>query len=177
MAIGVLGPIIFNASTDKVQTFEEYNLEKSSRIAIHENLQNKPIVEFIGPGLDKITLKITWSIEGKINPSTEISKLEEKQEKGEVIIFFLGGKPVGKGKYLIENISKSSKRIDNKGNLLSISFNVNLIEYTENAAKVTKIKTTVKKKKSSSIKKKKTTKKVAAKKKYRYKMETTELDG
>lgn len=142
MAIGTLGPITFNASTDKVQTFEEYTLDKSSRIAIHENLQNKPIVEFIGPGLDKINLKLTWSIEGKINPLAEISKLEEKQEKGEVIIFFLGGKPVGKGKYIIENISRANKRVDNKGILLSISFNISLIEYAENARKETKLVTT-----------------------------------
>lgn len=150
MAIGTLGPITFSASSDKVQTFEEYNHEKTSRIVSHENLQNKPIVEFIGPGLDKISLKLTWSIEGKINPLTEISKLEEKQEKGEVVIFFLGGKPVGKGKYLIESISRAQRRVDNKGNLLSISFNVGLVEYTENARKETKIVTTYAKKKATS---------------------------
>lgn len=173
MAIGTLGPITFNSSSDKIQTFEEYNLDKSSRIAIHENLQNKPIVEFIGPGLDKIALKLTWSIEGKINPLVEISKLEEKQEKGEVIIFFLGGKPVGNGKYLIDNISRAHKRIDNKGNLLSISFNVSLIEYTDNAAKVKKIKTTInkstiKKKTSNNVKKNGTKKKIVTQ--YKYKM-------
>lgn len=164
MAIGTLGPITFNSSTDKVQTFEEYNLDKTSRIAIHDNLQGKPIVEFIGPGLDKITLKLTWTIEGKINPVVEISKLEKKQEKGEVVIFFLGGKPVGKGKYLIEDISRSHKRIDSKGNLLSISINISLIEYAENARKESKIvsttKTPAKKKSSISKVKKKSTRKV-----------------
>ena len=164
MAIGTLGPIVFNSSTDKVQTFEEYNHDKPSRIATHENLQNKPIVEFIGPGLDKIALKLTWSIEGNINPSKEIKKLEDKQEKGEVVLFFLNGKPVGKGKYLIENISRVQKRVDNKGNLLSITFTVDLIEYTENAKKVTKIKTK-NKKSNNKVKKKKTTKKKVKKQK------------
>lgn len=164
MAIGTLGPITFNSSTDKIQTFEEYNLDKSSRIAVHENLQNKPIVEFIGPGLDKITLKLTWSIEGKINPLVEINKLEEKQEKGEVVLFFLAGKPVGKGKYLIDSISRAQKRVDNKGNLLSISFSIGLIEYPENARKETKLITVkAKKTNSNTVKKKATTKKTEVK--------------
>lgn len=183
MAIGTLGPIVFNSSSDKIQTFEEYNHDKSARIATHDNLHNKPIVEFIGPGLDSINLKITWSIEGNINPLNEIKKLEEKQEKGEVIIFFLGGKPVGNGKYLIENISRSHKRIDNKGNLLSIAFNISLIEYPENAKKVTRIKSTPKQtstKQSSNtktIKKSSTTKKTTKKNKYKYQNETVVRDG
>ncbi|NLU09449.1 MAG: phage tail protein [Tepidanaerobacter acetatoxydans] len=167
MAIGTLGPIVFNSSSEKIQTFEEYNHEKSARIATHDNLQNKPIVEFIGPGLDSITLRLTWSIEGNINPLTEIKKLEEKQEKGEVIMFFLAGKPVGNGKYLIENISRAQKRIDNKGNLLSISFDISMIEYPENARKETKIKTT-----TNTVKKSSTTKKTTTKKKYKYQNET-----
>lgn len=181
MAIGILGPITFNSSSDKVQTFEEYTHDKSARIATHENLQNKPIVEFIGPGLDKINLKLTWSIEGKINPLKEINKLEDKLEKGEVVIFFLGGKPVGKGKYLIDSISRAQKRIDKEGNILSISFNVSLLEYPENARKETKLvskaksttakSTTNKKPKKNKVKKKTTTKKTVAKQKYKYKME------
>lgn len=181
MAIGTLGPITFNSSSDKVQTFEEYNHDKSARIVTHENLQNKPIVEFIGPGLDKINLKLTWSIEGKINPLKEINKLEDKLEKGEVVIFFLGGRPVGKGKYLLETISKAQKRVDNKGNILSISFDISLIEYPENARKETKLVTktkattdksaTNKKPKKNKVKKKTTTKKTVAKQKYQYKME------
>lgn len=181
MAIGTLGPITFSSSSDKVQTFEEYTHDKSARIATHENLQNKPIVEFIGPGLDKINLKLTWSIEGKVNPSEEIAKLEDKLEKGEVVIFFLGGKPVGKGKYLLDSISKTQKRIDNKGNILSISFNVSLLEYPENARKETKLaskvkattakSTSSKKPKKNKVKKKTTTKKTVTKQKYKYKME------
>jgi len=169
MAIGTLGPIVFNSSSDSMQTFEEYNHDKPSRIATHDNLHNKPIVEFIGPGLDKISLKLTWSIEGNINPLREVQKLETKQEKGEVVLFFLGGKPVGKGKYLIENISRAQKRIDNKGNLLSISFTVDLIEYPENAKKANKIRTPKanNKKSSGKVNKKKTTKKKVKKQKTR----------
>lgn len=141
MAIGTLGDITFNVSRERVQTFEDFNIESSARIATHENLQNKPIVEFIGPGLDKVSLKMNWSISCKLNPAKEIKGLVEKKEKGEVVSFFLGGKPVGKGKYLIESISRLNRVIDNRGNILSMEITINLIEYAENAKKVKVIKT------------------------------------
>lgn len=142
MAIGTLGPITFNVSRERIQTFEDFSIESSARIAIHDNLQNKPIVEFIGPGLDKLSLKINWSISCKLNPEKEVKKLVEQKEKGGVIPFFLGGKPVGRGKYLIESISSLNKVIDNRGNILSMEITISLIEYPENAKKVKVIKTT-----------------------------------
>ncbi len=54
-------------------------------------------------------------------------------------------------------------------------FNISLIEYMENAKKITKIKTTIKK--PSNVKKSSTTKKITTKEKYKYKMELTEQDG
>lgn len=139
MAIGTLGPIVFQASSKKVQTFKDFSQSNSARIATHENLQNKPILEFIGPGLENIDLKLVWSVEGNINPATEVKKLEDVRDKGEVISFFLGGKPVGLGKFLIQDIQRNNARIDNQGNIFSIAFDIKLIEYHTNAKKTKKI--------------------------------------
>lgn len=159
--IGSLGPIIFNASSTRKQTFEGLNRENSNRIATHENLNNKPILEFIGPGLDKVTLNLTWSIEHNLNPDVELQKLRDIRDKGEVVSFILGNKPYGSGKYLLENIGEEQKRIDNKGNIFSITFSLTLNEYIENVEKVTKI---VPKPKPKPISTKTTTKKVTKKK-------------
>lgn len=159
--IGSLGPIIFNTSSTKKQTFEGLNRENSNRIATHENLNNKPILEFIGPGLDKVTLNLTWSIEHNLNPDVELQKLRDIRDKGEVVSFILGNKPYGSGKYLLENIGEEQKRIDNKGNIFSITFSLTLNEYIENVEKVTKIVPKPKPKPTSTKKatKKKTVKK------------------
>lgn len=159
--IGSLGPIVFNTSSTKKQTFEGLNRENSNRIATHENLNNKPILEFIGPGLDKVTLNLTWSIEHNLNPDVELQKLRDIRDKGEVVSFILGNKPYGSGKYLLENIGEEQKRIDNKGNIFSITFSLILNEYIENIEKVNKI---VPKPKSKPVSTKKATKRVTKKK-------------
>lgn len=181
--IGSLGPVPFVVSSKKMQTFETLTRDNSSRIATHENLQNKPILEFIGPGLDSVQLSLTWSIEHGINPDVEVKKLRDLRDKGEIIPFILGSKPYGSGNYMIENISEESKRIDNRGNTLSITFSISLIEYVKNLKKVNKItpkpkmvpqkkkntkKKVVKKKKNTtkSIPKKNTKKKVISNEKY-----------
>lgn len=139
--IGTLGPITFNVSRERIQNFEDFNIQSSARIATHENFQNKPILEFIGPGLDSISLKMNWTITGKLNPLVEIKKLLDKKEKGEVVLFFMGGKPVGEGKYLIENISRVNKIIDDRGNILSMEIDISLLEYVDNIKKVSMVRT------------------------------------
>lgn len=159
--IGSLGPIIFTVSSNKKQTFEGLNRENSNRIATHENLNNKPILEFIGPGLDIVTLNLTWSIEHNLNPDVELQKLRDIRDKGEVIPFILGNKPYGSGKYILKSIGEEQKRIDNKGNILSITFSLTLEEYIENIVKVNKI---IPKPKPKPVSTKKATNKITKKK-------------
>lgn len=129
--IGILGNLTFVASSEKVKTFNEFSKSSSVKYAKHDTLQGKPKLEYIGQELDNIKLKFFWRIEDKINPIKELDILRKSMLEEEVILFILGSKKVGSGKYIIESLDENNKRIDNKGNILAIEFNISLVEYDE----------------------------------------------
>lgn len=146
--IGTLGEVSFNCSSEQFKTFKDLSISNSARVGQHDNLQGKPRLEFIAPGLDKVTLKLSWGIEGRVNSLEAIKPLEKARDEGEILLFMLGSKLVGSGRYMVTDISKSKQRIDNRGNVLSADFSITLQEY------VVKVDETEEEKKSDSIPKK-----------------------
>lgn len=157
--IGMLGDLEFVASSNKTQTFQGININQSARYAEHASLQRKPVLEFLGPNIDEIPLKLQWRVEDKINPVAELEKLRKKMFDGEVLTFFLGTKKVGSGKYVITDMSQTYNRIDNKGNVLSVSADITLKEVVEKEKakeeKVTKKPTKLTKKQKVAVAKNK----------------------
>lgn len=134
--IGILGDLEFVASSNKIHTFQEMSTTQSVRYAEHASLQRKPVLEYIGPNLDEVSLKIQWRIEDKVNPLAEIDKLKKKMDDGEFLPFFLGSRKVGTGKFVITDIPQTYNRVDNHGNVLSVSAEVKLKEVVEKKANV-----------------------------------------
>lgn len=129
--IGTLGSLTFVASSEKIKTFQSLSMKTGVRYGQHDTLLNKPTLEFLGEDLDTVTIKLLWRIEDSINPEEEMKGLEKAMKEGEVLLFFLGDKKVGSGKYVIKSISKDPHRVDNKGNLLCVEYDVELCEYFE----------------------------------------------
>lgn len=127
--IGSLGGLVFSVSSNKVLTFRDLNISRETRYGTHDTLQGKPKLEFTGENIDEITLVLSWRIENNVNPEKEIQILEQARKRGKVIHFILGGRRVGSGKYVITNITSAPKRIDNRGNFLSVDYSITLREY------------------------------------------------
>lgn len=136
--IGILGDLEFVASSNKIRTFQEMGTTQSVRYAEHASLQRKPVLEYIGSNLDEVSLKIQWRIEDKVNPLAEIDKLKKKMDEGEVLPYFLGSRKVGTGKFVITDIPQTYNRVDNYGNVLSVSAEVKLKEVVEKKASAEK---------------------------------------
>lgn len=128
--IGILGNLTFIASSEKIQTFKDFSISSSVKYGKHDTLQGKPKLEYAGRELDDIKLKFFWRVEDKVNPKEEIKPLLKSMEEGEVLPFLIGGEKVGSGKYVITNIEQNNKRIDNKGNILAVEFDISLQEYS-----------------------------------------------
>ena len=67
--IGTLGPnLIFTVSDDYVLTFAGMTRDLSGRWATHETPGTKPKAEFLGPGLQSVSLPITLSSNLGVKP-------------------------------------------------------------------------------------------------------------
>ena len=80
--IGTLGrKIIFEVSDNRVLTFESMSREVSGRWTEHEVLGVKPKAEFLGPGLQTISLTIHLSAALGVKPRRILDMVERMVEK------------------------------------------------------------------------------------------------
>ncbi len=59
--IGTFGDVTFEVSSDKVRTFSDMKRSGSSRLASHDLIGRKPLLEFGGPGLETLTFNMALS--------------------------------------------------------------------------------------------------------------------
>lgn len=131
--IGLLGTVIFTVSTEKVLTFDDFKRDGSARWATHEVHGIKPVSEFIGPGLDQISLTIRLDASLGVSPKMQIDTLRDYRDTGQVIPLVIGDAPVGNGKYTVQSISEDWTRIDGRGFLVAAVLSIQLQEYAETA--------------------------------------------
>lgn len=127
--IGSLGPIPFTASADKVRTFDGYSKQAEARFSEHTIIGKKPLLEFTGPGLESISMKIRLDAFLGINPLTEITRLAELRDAGQALPLVIGGKY--KGDYVISSLSETHRTHDNQGRLLLADVQIELKEYAD----------------------------------------------
>ena len=127
--IGTLGNIVFETSNEKIRTFDNMKRAGSARWATHEIMNNKPVLEFIGPDVEQISFSMRLDVSLGINPAAELETLRGVRDKGEAVKLVLEGKPVTEHKWVIENLSENWERIDNQGRLLVATVDVSLKEY------------------------------------------------
>ena len=90
--IGTLGrKIIFEVSDNRVLTFESMSREVSGRWTEHEVLGVKPKAEFLGPGLQTISLTIHLSAALGVKPRRILDMVERMVERGSAEYLVIGG--------------------------------------------------------------------------------------
>jgi phage protein U len=127
--IGTLGNVVFETSAEKVRTFSNFKRKNSARLATHELLGRKPVVEFIGPGIESISFTIRLDVLLGLNPLQEAKALRDLRDKGEAVELVIGGEPVSENLWVIEDMSEDWDCIDNQGNILVIELDISLKEY------------------------------------------------
>ena len=131
MAIGSLGKVVFETSEKKIRTFFDLKRSASARIGTHDLIGKKPILEFVGPGLEQISMNVRLDVSLGLNPADELKVLREMRDKGEIVKFILNGEPVTENYWLIEQISEDHRQIDNKGRLLIADLSITMKEYVK----------------------------------------------
>ena len=130
MAIGTMGPIVFEVSDKVVLTFKGMTREVSSRWVEHEVMGVKPKPEFLGPGNQKINLPITLSAALGVKPRKMLELVEDMVESGDAEYLILKCRPVGRHPFRLTSSSETWGDMYRHGELAKASLTITLEEYT-----------------------------------------------
>ncbi|MGG4444560.1 phage tail protein [Brevibacillus fortis] len=131
--IGSLGEVIFEVSSQRVRTFDDMTRNGSSRWVTHDIHRNKPIPEFVGPGLEEISLSIQLKASLGVDPEAELKTLRTKRDTGQRDLLVIGNKPVSTSQWVTESVSEQHKNYDGRGRLVSVNVELRLKEYPKKA--------------------------------------------
>ena len=128
--IGTLGTdLVFTVSDNYVFTFAGMTRDVSSRWATHETPGIKPRAEFLGPGLQTVSLPITLSSNLGVKPRQMLERVEQMVETGDTEYLILGYRPVGKNRFRVTASSETWDVIYNQGELARAKLTLTLEEY------------------------------------------------
>lgn len=130
MQVGSMGDIPFVVSYGKIRTFSDYGRSGSARWAKHDLIGRKPVMEFLGPDVEKVSLKIQLRTDHGINPESELERLRKMRDTGAVFPFILGGAPVSDNYWLLEDIGENVSYWRAGGKILSVTVDITLTEYS-----------------------------------------------
>lgn len=130
MAIGTLGPIVFEVSDKRVLTFKGMTRDVSGRWTEHEVMGVKPKPEFLGPGNQKITLPITLSANLGVKPRKMLELVERMVESGDAEYLIIKCRPVGSHPFRLTSSSETWGDMYRHGELAKASLTITLEEYT-----------------------------------------------
>ncbi len=105
--LGILGTLPFVCSSERVLTFKDLSKQTKTRWATHEVIGRKPVVEYIGPDADTISLTIRLDASLGMAPAAGLLLLQAMQESGNSHILIIGGEHFGR--FVIESIDEDRK--------------------------------------------------------------------
>lgn len=140
MYVGYMGGVVFISSSDYMITPSNFSESGAARWADHDVIHQKPVSEFIGPGLEEISFDIILSAQNGINPDDQIKTLRKMRDVGAVFPLIIGGKPVSQNYWRLESISDGNNYYTSTGKRIWTTVSVKLKEYYDKNYKEEKSK-------------------------------------
>lgn len=129
MLVGFMADIPFVVSSQYIYTFDDYGRESGGRWAQHDIIGQKPVLEFIGPDVEKISFTMQLRTDQGISPAKQIKKLRKLRDTGASFPLVIGGKLITDNLWVIESLDESVTFWSKLGGILSAKVNVTLKEY------------------------------------------------
>jgi hypothetical protein len=127
--IGCLGDIVFQVSSDVIETFNNMQWSGSARYSEHKRHLTNALTEFTGLDPDTMSFDMELSAYLGVDPMEELAKLLTYERDGKAISLVIGEKLYGKYKWTINRHRIKMKTFDKSGNLTSATVSVDLLEY------------------------------------------------
>lgn len=130
--IGSLGNAVFQVSTDRVFTFRNLARSGTVRLEEHNVIGRKPVLEYIGPGLDQISFSVRLDRFLGVDPEKELERIREAKDAAQELPLIVGGKYLGR--WIIAQADESHARHDGSGRLLVADVALTLREVSDNGS-------------------------------------------
>ena len=124
--MGALGSLPFVCAYGKVLTFSDLKRDTSARWARHDVIGKKPVLEWVGEDLTKISLTIRFDASMGVRPDFGLEHLQRMISNREIKTLIIGGEYFGR--FVIESISEDRKFWTGAGVCTVAEATVNLIE-------------------------------------------------
>lgn len=113
------------------KTPSNYTRKAEARWQTHDIIGQKPVSEFVGPGLESISFDLKLDVELGVAPEDELDKLRKMRDTGEKVFLILGGYPVfgNNNRVYITDLEENVLRTNGKGKILAIDVSISLQEY------------------------------------------------
>ena len=131
MYIGYMGDIVFVVSENYMITPTNYGRESSARWAEHNLLLRKPVSQFGGPGLEKLSFDIILDSDHGIGPEQQLKKLRKMRDTGAVFPLVIGGRPVTQNYWRLDSLKEENCYWTPTGQLQQCIVSLQLTEYEE----------------------------------------------
>lgn len=122
----------FDVTEDRILTFSDFNRTVTGKWTEHDVVGGKPMSEFTGAELSKVTLTIVLSVMRGLSVQTisdTISYLEKAVEDGQVEYLYVGGTRIGERMMKIESMSETWDTIYKGGVLTKATLQLTFSEY------------------------------------------------
>lgn len=125
--MGALGSLPFVCAFGKVLTYNDLSRDLSVRWAQHDVIGQKPVLEYVGDDLARVSLTIRFDSNLGVPPLIGLNHLQRMLENKEVKTLVLGGEYLGR--FVIESVSEDRKFHSGAGVCIIAEASVNLIEW------------------------------------------------
>lgn len=129
MVIGCLGDIVFEVSSETVETIDNVVWSGSVRYPAHQRHGTNALTEFAGIDPDQFSFDIILSAYLGINPIAEVVKIWNYERNGQAVPLVIGNKAYGKYRWSIVDHKMKMQTFDNEGDVTSAVVSVSLQEY------------------------------------------------
>lgn len=131
MYVGYMGDIVFSVAEDHMLTPTDYERDGGTRWAEHALILRKPVSQFGGPALEKLSFRIILDLGHGIDPAEQLKKLRVMRDTGAVFPLVLGGVPVTQNYWRLDSIKEGDCWWLPDGKMQQCVASIQLTEYED----------------------------------------------
>lgn len=131
MQIGALGDIVFQVSSEAVETINKMVWSGAAKYAKHDRHLTNALTEFTGLEPDTISFEIELSAYLGVDPYPELVKIWDYERSGKALTLVVGDKTLGKYRWILEKHQIKMQTFGKGGKLMAATVSLNLLEYVK----------------------------------------------
>ncbi len=128
MIVGSLGSIVFQVSSNTIETINSFQWSGAARYATHQRHGVSDLIEFTGIDAEKITFDIELSAYLGVSPQTELDKLKRLMKSGTAVPLVFGSRVFGQFRWCLSGM-KVKSHFDREGAIERATVSITLQEY------------------------------------------------